>query len=193
MSSTAKVSMSKKSFLDTRSTAFVFFLGLAAIVVGLDLWTKAIAVDVLKQEGNFQPVIDGFFRFYLAYNRGAAFSFLYDAGGWQRWFFAVIAAVMSVVLTVWLYRIVPNKKFESLGLALILGGALGNLYDRVTLGYVVDFIDFYFQGRHFPAFNIADCGITCGAALLIFDSIFFSKKEQKDMSSKNHNDAEGNA
>ncbi|HEY7774479.1 MAG TPA: signal peptidase II, partial [Marinagarivorans sp.] len=125
------------------------------------------------------PVIDGLFNFTLRYNHGAAFSFLYDAGGWQRWFLAIIAAVMSVVLVVWLSRVAVKKPLESLGLALILGGALGNLYDRLTLGYVVDFIDFYYQQYHFPAFNIADCGITCGAALLIWDAIFGSGKKSE--------------
>lgn len=164
------------NLLRDKKTALTFFLGIAAVIVGLDLWTKALAVARLQQEGNLYPIIDGFFQFRLAYNKGAAFSFLYHAGGWQRWFFTVIAAVMSVVLIVWLSRVAHIKHRESLGLALILGGALGNLYDRVTLGYVVDFIDFYYQNRHFPAFNIADCGITCGAALLIWDSMFPAKQ-----------------
>ena len=159
-------------FMNSLPTAMAAFLSLSAVIVGFDLWTKAYAVAALQTEGVTYPVIADFFSFTLRYNHGAAFSFLYDAGGWQRWFFAIIAAAMSVVLTVWLSRIATKKRLESLGLALILGGALGNLYDRVTLGYVVDFIDFYYQQYHFPAFNIADCGITCGAALLIWDAMF---------------------
>ena len=166
-------------FMDSLPAAMAVFLGLSAVIVGFDLWTKAYAVAALQTEGVTYPVIADFFSFTLRYNHGAAFSFLYDAGGWQRWFFAIIAAVMSVVLTVWLTRTATTKRLESLGLALILGGALGNLYDRVTLGYVVDFIDFYYQQYHFPAFNIADCGITCGAALLIWDAIFGSGKSTK--------------
>ena len=102
-------------------------------------------------------------------NYGAAFSFLSDAGGWQRWFFAVLSTAVSAVITVWIFRLPKSKWIESLALALILGGALGNLYDRVMLGYVVDFLDFHWSGWHFPAFNIADSGISVGAILLILD------------------------
>ncbi|WP_082353982.1 signal peptidase II [Marinagarivorans algicola] len=168
------------SFMSQRTNAIAIFLSITLIVLGLDLWTKVYAVAVLQIEGTTYPVIDGLFNFTLRYNHGAAFSFLYDAGGWQRWFFASIAAVMSIVLTVWLSRIATTKKLESLGVCLILGGALGNLYDRVTLGYVVDFIDFYWNNSHFPAFNIADCGISCGAALLIWDSIFGAGAKASD-------------
>ena len=162
----------KPNFMSVRKNALGVFLGISVFVFGFDLWTKAYAVAALQIEGTTYPVIQSFFSFTLRYNHGAAFSFLYDAGGWQRWFFAIIATVMSVVLTVWLTRVATTKKLESLGLCLILGGALGNLYDRITLGYVVDFLHFYWNDNHFPAFNIADCGISCGAALLIWDSIF---------------------
>lgn len=162
----------KPSFMSVRKNALTVFFGVALLVLGLDLWSKAYAVATLQIEGTTYPVIQSLFSFTLRYNHGAAFSFLYDAGGWQRWFFAIIATVMSVVLTVWLVRVATTKKLESLGLCLILGGALGNLYDRITLGYVVDFLHFYWNDNHFPAFNIADSGISCGAALLIWDSIF---------------------
>ena len=112
-----------------------------------------------------------------AHNYGAAFSFLSDAGGWQRYGFSILAAVVSAVIAVWLARQPAQRWFESLALALILGGALGNLYDRVTLGYVVDFLDFHWSGHHFPAFNVADSGISVGAALLIIDA--FINKEDK--------------
>ncbi len=167
------------SFLYNKRLAMTFFLSLSAVILVLDLWTKWYAVEALVVEGNSYPIIDGLFSFTLRYNHGAAFSFLYDAGGWQRWFFAIIAAVMSVVLLVWLSRIAGKKILEALGLSLILAGALGNLYDRITLGYVVDFIDFYYQQSHFPAFNIADCGITCGAAALIWDAMFGQKDDSE--------------
>lgn len=173
----------KATPMSARLKAMSIFLVIALVILVADLWTKDYAVAALQSQGNSYPVIDGLFSFTLRYNYGAAFSFLYDAGGWQRWFFAIIAAVMSVVLTVWLSRVAMTKKLESLGLCLILGGALGNLYDRVTLGYVVDFLHVYWNNSHFPAFNIADSGITCGAALLIWDSIFGAGKQTSTQSS----------
>jgi signal peptidase II len=122
-------------------------------------------------------LITSFFNLVRAHNYWAAFSFLSDAGGWQRYGFSILAAVVSAVIAVWLARQPAQRWFESLGLALILGGALGNLYDRVTLGYVVDFLDFHWSGHHFPAFNVADSGISVGAALLIIDA--FINKEDK--------------
>ena len=170
----------KPRFMAVRKNALSVFLGIALFVLGFDLWTKAYAVATLQIEGTTYPVIQHFFSFTLRYNHGAAFSFLYDAGGWQRWFFAIIAAVMSVVLTVWLTRVATTKKVESLGLCLILGGALGNLYDRITLGYVVDFIHWFYQEWHYPHFNVADMSIFCGASLLISEAFgwaFLNKRE----------------
>ena len=112
-----------------------------------------------------------FFNLVRAHNYGAAFSFLSDAGGWQRWGFSLLATVISGVIIVWIARLPVQRKLEGLALALILGGALGNLYDRLTLGYVVDFLDFHWSGKHFPAFNVADAGISVGAAILIFDTL----------------------
>jgi signal peptidase II len=105
------------------------------------------------------------------HNYGAAFSFLSDAGGWQRWFLTVLSMVVSVFLVIWLIKLPRVKYIEGIAIALILGGALGNLYDRVVFGYVVDFLDFHWSGSHFPAFNVADSGITMGASLLIFDML----------------------
>jgi signal peptidase II len=113
----------------------------------------------------------GFFNLVRAHNYGAAFSFLSDAGGWQRWGFSALAIAVSTAIVVWLSRLPAKSKLEGLALALILGGALGNLYDRLTLGYVVDFLDFHWAGMHFPAFNVADAGISVGAVLLIVDSL----------------------
>jgi signal peptidase II len=106
------------------------------------------------------------------HNFGAAFSFLNNEGGWQRWGFTIFAAIVSLVILVWIARLSTQQKLEGVALALILGGALGNLYDRVTLGYVVDFLDFHWSGRHFPAFNVADSGICLGAFILILEGVF---------------------
>jgi signal peptidase II len=107
----------------------------------------------------------------LAHNTGAAFSFLASAGGWQRWFLAAVAGVVSVVVAVWLTRLEPRQRILGLSLGLILGGGLGNLIDRVTLGYVVDFISWHYEEWYWPAFNIADSAICLGAVLLLWDSV----------------------
>jgi signal peptidase II len=111
----------------------------------------------------------------LAYNTGAAFSFLADSGGWQRWLFAMIAVVVSAVLIVWLKRLGRNDTWLAIALALVLGGALGNLYDRIVLGHVIDFIFVHWHEHGFPAFNVADSGITVGAIMLALD-MFKTKK-----------------
>ena len=111
----------------------------------------------------------------LAHNYGAAFSFLSDAGGWQRWFFIVLSSGVSLVLLVWLIRLPRQEWLTALGLALILGGAIGNLVDRVQLGYVVDFIDVFYKDWHYPAFNVADSAITCGVVLLLLDMILIGR------------------
>jgi len=110
----------------------------------------------------------------LAHNYGAAFSFLSDAGGWQRWFFVVLASGVSLVLTVWLLRLPREEWLTGLALGLVIGGAIGNLVDRIQLGYVVDFIDVHFKGWHYPAFNVADSAITVGVILLLIDGLFLS-------------------
>ncbi|AZE71049.1 Lipoprotein signal peptidase [Pseudomonas synxantha] len=121
-------------------------------------------------------VIPDYFSWTLAYNTGAAFSFLADGGGWQRWLFALIAVVVSAVLVVWLKRLGRDDTWLAIALALVLGGALGNLYDRIALGHVIDFILVHWQNRHyFPAFNFADSAITVGAIMLALD-MFKSKK-----------------
>lgn len=121
-------------------------------------------------------IIPDYFSWTLAYNTGAAFSFLADAAGWQRWFFAAIAVVVSAVLVVWLKRLKPGETWLAVALALVLGGALGNLVDRVVFGHVVDFILLHWQQRwYFPAFNVADMAITGGAILLALD-MFKSEK-----------------
>jgi len=113
-------------------------------------------------------------------NSGAAFSFLANAGGWQRWFFVVLATIVSAVIAVWIWRVRgEGQNLLSAGLALVLGGAIGNLIDRAHLGYVTDFIQVWFGEWAFPSFNIADAGISVGAALLIIDALFFASAREK--------------
>ena len=144
------------------------WLGLSAAVVALDLATKEWVSSVFRY-GETMEVMP-FFNLVLVHNTGAAFSFLAQAGGWQRWFFTAVAVVISGVL-VWMLRKPGTGRLLSAALALVLGGALGNLYDRVTVGYVVDFIQLHAGGYYFPAFNVADSAITVGVVLLIWDSI----------------------
>ncbi len=146
------------------------WLLLSALIVALDLFSKSIASDNLQLHQPL-PVFPGF-NLTLMHNKGAAFSFLSSAGGWQRWFFTIIAAVVSVVIVVWLARLKPGQRWLALALALILGGALGNLWDRLTLGYVVDFIQVYYDQWYWPAFNVADSAIFVGAVMLVLDSLF---------------------
>ncbi len=121
-----------------------------------------------------------FFNFTYVHNYGAAFSFLSDSGGWQRWFFSLIAVSISVLLVWWLKRLPATNKVLCSAYALVLAGAIGNLYDRIAYGYVIDFLHVYYENWHFPVFNIADCAICIGAALLLFDAFTGeSPKEQQ--------------
>lgn len=144
------------------------WLWLSLAVLVLDLWSKSLVVAHLHLYQRIEVL--PFFNITLAYNSGAAFSFLAEAGGWQRWFFTAIAVVASVVIIGWLLKL-RGERLVGTALALVLGGALGNLWDRVTLGHVVDFFDFHWAGYHFPAFNVADSAITVGAILLILDML----------------------
>ena len=151
---------------------------LAAVVIGLDQYTKALASAELQYR---VPVeITAWFDLMLAHNTGAAFSFLASAGGWQRWFLAGVALVVSLVVSVWLTRLKHSEQLLGIALGLVLGGGLGNLIDRVSLGYVVDFISWHYNDWYWPAFNIADSAICVGAVLLVWDSFYgeSSKQEQ---------------
>jgi signal peptidase II len=150
------------------------WLGLSTLVILLDQLSK-LAISNHFVYGDSLGVTS-FFNLVLAHNQGAAFSFLNDAGGWQRWMFSAIAVVASAWI-IWLLRRHGEQKLFCFALAMILGGALGNLIDRIIYGYVVDFLDFYWNTNHFPAFNLADSAITCGAALLLWDS-FVNKPEK---------------
>nr|WP_256835902.1 signal peptidase II [Pseudomonas oleovorans] len=155
------------------------WLLLSVLILVADRVTKDIFEGTLSMYQRIE-VIPGYFDWTLAYNTGAAFSFLADAAGWQRWFFAAIAIVVSVVLVVWLKRLKRHETLLAVALAMVLGGALGNLYDRVVLGHVVDFILVHWQNRwYFPAFNLADTFITIGAILLALD-MFKSDKSAKE-------------
>jgi signal peptidase II len=143
------------------------WLGLSAVVLALDLYTKQLVLESFAY-GEHRP-ITWFFDLVRYHNEGAAFSFLAAAGGWQRLFFSVIAMIASVVI-VYMLRKHPTQKLFCFALALVLGGALGNLYDRLTLGYVVDFLFFHYQEYYWPAFNVADSAISVGVVLLLIDS-----------------------
>lgn len=146
------------------------WLWLTALVVAADLATKALATQLLQFA---QPVkVLPFFNLTLLHNTGAAFSFLSEAGGWQRWFFTAIALATIVVLLIWLWRLPKTDRWIAIALALIMGGAIGNVYDRIVLGYVIDFLHFHWNDAYFPAFNIADSAITVGAIMMGLDILF---------------------
>ena len=152
------------------------WLWLSVLVVVLDQITKIVASNVLEMYQSV-PVFPGF-NFTLMHNPGAAFSFLSEAGGWQRWFFTVIAIVVSMVIFFWIKKLSETEKLQAIALALVLGGALGNVIDRIAYGYVIDFIQWYYDIWYWPAFNIADSAITAGVVLLIFDTLKSAKKEK---------------
>jgi signal peptidase II len=152
------------------------WFALAAAIVVADRLTK-LAVLAALAPGESRPVT-GFFNLVLVFNKGAAFSFLASAPGWQTTLFAAIAIAAAAVVSVLLVRN-PQKRWFALGLALILGGALGNLWDRLAYGHVVDFLDFHAAGWHWPAFNVADSGITVGACTLIAESLLGTDPESR--------------
>jgi len=158
------------------------WLGLAVVLLVADQVTKQLIL-ASYQLGDSTPVT-GFFNIVRAHNTGAAFSFLAGAGGWQRWFFTAVGLGASVFI-VWMLRAHPGQKLFSFALACILGGALGNVIDRLLHGYVVDFLDFHwsflagvFPGGHFPAFNVADTAISVGAVALILDEILRMRRSR---------------
>lgn len=144
------------------------WLWLSGLIVALDQVTKQLAEQWLQPYQPL-PVVPGF-NLTLVYNPGAAFSFLSDAGGWQRWFFTLFAAIVVVVLSIWMKRLPREQILSATSLALIIGGAIGNVIDRVIYGHVIDFIDLYVGTWHWPAFNVADSAITVGVVLLLVDS-----------------------
>ena len=164
-------SFMKVSFADSG----LRWLWLTLVFLVIDQVTKYWAAGTMDLYQSIK--VTGFFKITYVHNPGAAFSFLADQPGWQRWFFAAIATVASVIFVVWLAKTPKENKSLSIAFALMLSGALGNLFDRVLLGYVIDFLDFYVGSYHWPAFNIADSAIFVGAVLMILDSFKGSDKE----------------
>ena len=150
------------------------WLSLSVLVIIADLASKHFA-SVNLEYAVPVPIMPSF-NLTLLHNTGAAFSFLATESGWQRWFFVILASVVSLALIKWLSSL-QKEPWVAMAVALILGGAIGNLYDRITLGYVVDFLHFYWGDYHFPAFNIADTAISIGAGFMILD-VFRSKKSE---------------
>ena len=156
-------------------SGWLLWVGIAALIVVVDQFTKVLVLGSF-QYGESLPV-NGFFNLVRVHNLGAAFSFLANAGGWQRWFFIGLGMVAALAM-VWMLRQHAGQRLFSSAISLVLGGAVGNVIDRLLHGYVVDFLDFHwafleglFHGGHFPAFNVADCAITVGAGLLILDEL----------------------
>lgn len=149
------------------------FVWISALALILDQWSKTAVVNAMDLYQSIQ--VTSFFNLTYVHNYGAAFSFLYDAGGWQRYFLSAVALIVSIVIVWWLRQATKNQILLPVAFAFILGGALGNVFDRIVHGYVIDFIDFYYGTFHWPAFNVADSVIFIGAALLIID--MFKNKE----------------
>ncbi|MFK4751395.1 signal peptidase II [Oceanobacter antarcticus] len=158
-------------------TSALVWVWLTVLVFVVDIATKQVAEAWLIYGDPIYllPVLD----FTLLYNKGAAFSLLADQPGWQRWFFTFISAAVSVMLVVWMSRLPRHQRWLGIALALILGGALGNLFDRVLFGHVIDFISVHWQNAYFPAFNIADSAITIGAIMMAIDVIRDSLRASK--------------
>lgn len=153
------------------------WLWVSAVVLVLDQCTKLLADALLDFN---QPVaVIPFVNIRLAYNTGAAFSFLSSGPGWQRWFFVTLALFVIGILVAWLRRLSAGQMRTALALALILGGAAGNLVDRLVYGYVIDFIDLYYGSWHWPTFNVADSAISIGAALLLLDAVLGGRDDSK--------------
>ena len=160
------------------NTRFITWMVVALAVIIADQVTKWAIIEWVALYEKIP--LNSFINLTHQRNTGAAFSFLADAGGWQRWFFVLLSVGVSCVIAVWLWRIRDQRQAVlAAGLALVLGGAVGNLIDRIMLGYVTDFIQVWFGGWAFPSFNIADAGISVGAALLIIDALFFSGREDR--------------
>ncbi len=151
------------------------WLGISFFVIVIDQLTKTWATDNLLFAQSV--ILTPFLNFTLLHNTGAAFSFLADAGGWQRWFFMGLAAIISIGLFIWILRLSAKQMWLGIALALILGGAIGNLIDRTIYGYVIDFIDLYYQQWHWPAFNVADSAISIGVFMLLIEALFFGEKK----------------
>jgi len=167
--------------LNTSKKSGLWWLPISGIIFYLDQWTKIIATESLEM---YEAVIvNDYLNWTLMHNEGMAFSILADQSGWQRWVISIIAITIVIWLLVWLKKNVIDAKFLNLGLVCIIGGALGNTYDRLSLGYVIDFIEAHYNDSFWPAFNIADTAISIGAFFLILDLIFGDKETHENKSS----------
>ncbi|MBA3593002.1 MAG: signal peptidase II [Pseudomonadota bacterium] len=162
-----------KSTFRTTTASLLPWLGLALILLIADQFTKVLILGYY-QLGD-ATYVTSFFNIVRVHNSGAAFSFLASASGWQRWFFTAIG-IAAAIFIVWMLKSHSGQKLFSFALACILGGAVGNVIDRLLYGYVVDFLDFHYAGWHFPAFNIADAAISIGAVCLILDELLRVKR-----------------
>jgi len=163
---------------DAGTRRFITWISVAVLVVAADQATKWAIVEWVQLYGKVP--LNSFMNLTHQQNTGAAFSFLAGAGGWQRWFFVILATVVSAVIVGWLWQSRKQGPVVLMaGLGLVLGGAVGNLIDRARLGYVTDFIQVWFGNWAFPSFNVADAAISVGAALLILDALFLSGRTQK--------------
>lgn len=170
------IPVARRSWFNTLLPGATPWLGLSLLLFIADQWTKHWASAALSY--GRPNVYNEFLDFTLLHNTGAAFSLLANAGGWQKYFFIVLSTVVSVLLIVWLARLPRRGRLLLVvGLALIVSGALGNLYDRAMLGYVVDFLHFHYQDHYWPAFNIADTAISIGVVLLLIDSFVYKEDE----------------
>ena len=159
------------------------YLWITLAIFFLDQLTKWwVASDFELYESRI--IIDGLFNLTYVHNYGAAFSFLSDGGGWQRWFFTLIAVAVSIVLLIWLRRNDVSFWRQNLSFSLILAGAVGNVTDRFLFGYVIDFLDVHYQGWHWPAFNVADCAITIGAVLMLLEAFIDNRRDPEDTKGK---------
>lgn len=155
------------------------WLWLSLLALILDQGSK-LAIAGTMQLYQSIPIMP-FFKLTYVHNTGAAFSFLSEAGGWQRWFFAGLALVISAVITVWMTRLKKHETLMAVALALVLGGAVGNLIDRLAYGYVIDFLDVYYESWHWPAFNIADSAITLGVILMLAESFGLGRTKEPNL------------
>ena len=170
--------MSKPADTNANNARFVTWMIVAVIVVIADQLTKWAIIEWVPLYDKVP--LNSYINLTHQKNPGAAFSFLADAGGWQRWFFVALSSGVSAVIAVWLWRIrSAGQTVLAAGLALVLGGAIGNLIDRILLGHVTDFIQVWFGSWAFPSFNVADAGISVGATLLIIDALFLSGREKQ--------------
>lgn len=159
-----------------REFGMLKWLWLSLLAIVLDQVSKLAIVDNMQLHESI-PLLP-YFNLTYVHNTGAAFSFLSEAGGWQRWFFAALAVVISVILSLWLARLQKYETLLAVALSLVLGGAVGNLIDRLAYGYVIDFLDVYYETWHWPAFNIADSAITVGVVLMLAESWGFGRKHK---------------